>query len=908
MEKEFVSRKNLVWTLWNWAFGRRSIRRSGESAFALISTLLIIAILTIMVVAFMQSMRIDRLTARAYLDKTTAEMLAEAGLNEAIQKLVNGANTGQLSVGSAFESGARVLKHPIAVVTTNGTSTVTDLISAGTSTGNINLIDNDVMIQVPFVEVKDAENKDIGFYGYWVDPNTSRQPIQFVENVTRKNLAGWNEFPLLDKSSTAFTAAERTKLENGRNFLLSTLTSNVLTSSNKVDSYNFTLKSQNALISQEGYPKLNLKQLKDYLDGGVTEYEGFPESLGGGYPGLSTVQGPLSPRIALIDQLLDIGDSDTDETNNNGYFVRKAWGYGSMKWIRMKYTDAEAKQIVANIIDYIDEDRIPTCDALPGSTPSPNFSAQQNNIIASTPAATIMGVEAWVSGTAVFGHPYITYVGTGIIVNSGANNMNSTRILSYFNVANPYESSITWGNGASSSFVGLNYIPEFQFLATGTATWSGNTSGQPAANVFKQGWLTQEANFFNHNTTRTIPPYTSYLHPRSASSGNDLANGYNTVNLNNVSIPDLKFQMDCGRLVYVSGGSRFLVQDVSALRSNPKTYPTPYVKNSGGTDTIKLRGTGPSQNDYWLTSDPRLNFQASRWTIATPQQSGSSDNPAVPFSAQTVGLASTAAVVDGPDGRQGANDSNLWYQSAINRHFPTYAQGYRPSPAVDTLPMESLSELGFIHAARPWQTLRIHPTAQSSANKEDWRFLDYLHNGAGLVKIGNMVKLTVQNPVNPADTNSNYPYKWYQVAEAGINFNTANKLTLTAMFSDMPKVSGAGNYSATEAGVFADALLGYDPGTNGINGLFSRFGNILSIPLLTSGSTFDFEKEQFYARFSNAYSQYPLAFTIYSKGEIKQRAILRAKVNLRTEVVLEPKVDASGKLFFAPRIVKKDIE
>jgi len=55
---------------------------------AIISTLLVLTVLTIMVVAFLQSMRIDRLTARAYLNKARAEMAAQGGLDEGTQVLL----------------------------------------------------------------------------------------------------------------------------------------------------------------------------------------------------------------------------------------------------------------------------------------------------------------------------------------------------------------------------------------------------------------------------------------------------------------------------------------------------------------------------------------------------------------------------------------------------------------------------------------------------------------------------------------------------------------------------------------------------------------------------------------------------------------------------------------------------
>jgi type II secretory pathway component PulK len=62
-------------------------RIRGGRGFALVSTLLIIAVLTIMVVAFMQSMRVDRMTSRAYLDRFRAELAAESGANLAVAQI-----------------------------------------------------------------------------------------------------------------------------------------------------------------------------------------------------------------------------------------------------------------------------------------------------------------------------------------------------------------------------------------------------------------------------------------------------------------------------------------------------------------------------------------------------------------------------------------------------------------------------------------------------------------------------------------------------------------------------------------------------------------------------------------------------------------------------------------------------
>jgi len=78
--------------------------RSAKGA-AIISVLLVLTVLTIMVVAFLQSMRIDRLTARAYLNKTKADFAADAAFEKASQKLVSRLND-TTSGGTAFTTWA----------------------------------------------------------------------------------------------------------------------------------------------------------------------------------------------------------------------------------------------------------------------------------------------------------------------------------------------------------------------------------------------------------------------------------------------------------------------------------------------------------------------------------------------------------------------------------------------------------------------------------------------------------------------------------------------------------------------------------------------------------------------------------------------------------------------------------
>lgn len=66
-----------------------SDNRFSSQGFAIVSVLLIIVVLTIMVVAFLQSVRIDRLTAGAYLNKAKAESIARSATEIAINDVIS---------------------------------------------------------------------------------------------------------------------------------------------------------------------------------------------------------------------------------------------------------------------------------------------------------------------------------------------------------------------------------------------------------------------------------------------------------------------------------------------------------------------------------------------------------------------------------------------------------------------------------------------------------------------------------------------------------------------------------------------------------------------------------------------------------------------------------------------------
>jgi type II secretory pathway component PulK len=69
------------------------MRRRRSKAASLITTLLVVVILSTIVVAFMQSMSIDRLTAKSARNILQAELAARAGLSSAVAQILTAVGT-----------------------------------------------------------------------------------------------------------------------------------------------------------------------------------------------------------------------------------------------------------------------------------------------------------------------------------------------------------------------------------------------------------------------------------------------------------------------------------------------------------------------------------------------------------------------------------------------------------------------------------------------------------------------------------------------------------------------------------------------------------------------------------------------------------------------------------------------
>jgi len=215
------------------------------NGFAIISVLLVLTVLTIMVVAFMQSMRIERLTARSYLNKTKAELVAEAGVNAAIVRLKEADLVSPITAYEEHEAFLKqeVLLSPYLVAIEPDAKGLTiskkrflassadiftppsdDPKSADTmdinavfgsqTNGLIGLRDiGGARREVPvdWIYLKDSDNKIVGRYAYWIDDESAKVNLSKAGSIdstlkhVRKAGGSASEislFPLLDKGSS----------------------------------------------------------------------------------------------------------------------------------------------------------------------------------------------------------------------------------------------------------------------------------------------------------------------------------------------------------------------------------------------------------------------------------------------------------------------------------------------------------------------------------------------------------------------------------------------------------------------------------------------------------------------------------------------------------------------------------
>ena len=160
-----------------------------ERGVALVTTVIVVAVLAVVAVAFMQSTTTDRLSSRSVANYTRAKLAAEAGLAVAEATLARAmtndtfivvANTNrQLFVGNGVSNSTDFSYTPAFSTSPNLTSAVAPIVTGGIPTTNVaggilftNAMPGGLSITSPavsWVYLTDASGQTNARFAYWVE-------------------------------------------------------------------------------------------------------------------------------------------------------------------------------------------------------------------------------------------------------------------------------------------------------------------------------------------------------------------------------------------------------------------------------------------------------------------------------------------------------------------------------------------------------------------------------------------------------------------------------------------------------------------------------------------------------------------------------------------------------------------
>jgi hypothetical protein len=843
---------------------------SSEHGAALVVTLIVLVVLAVVAVAFMQNTGLDRAGSRSAANVYRARLAAEAGLAEAMVLIEqNAANfayaTGSRPLGNGYETFIRRLKTEDGawqfdgdvVPLHSGIGDGVDIILTGSMT-EPGLRQNVAWKAPSLSGDPDDSASPSARYAFWVDEAGAKQNLAWwgggaaaPVGTALTNLAQIQpllpdeggqtaaSFPgdaldaIVDErvlEKTNFSFGDKKFTDFVSKFPLPTVATVNLASDElegRVNSFFFTASSPSGATTPAGTPKLNLAALARYVNQ------------------LTTAQGDGSPKAELVELLLKEDPGNAAE----------AWGGGSLSWLAAckKYSETEQKQIVANIIDYLDDDIIPTTDNV--DTP------------------TYFGVEMKLTdeGT-IRGHPLVNYVTFGLIFNRNTNStsenfgkINSTRVLCSAGVVYPWSAK----DGATA-----DYEAEISVDVEGEVVNGLGVLGNAAPPYFKTDL---DENLANAPTGK-FDPFSGYNFPQDVGIAGTANYATRTFGHSatpkdwperlpsNILFKDIKFEVkkfrlkftpsdgsDPGYVCILPGGLKAELDepDISpGLQPGTTGDPSPFfmvkITSSTGGDYSK------SKNIY-LTSDPRKHFSQGSWESMQSKVPFGND---IPPPADGITAIDVYGGAKGADGKQDVDMNFEWFKDPeLENHLSRFSDSG----------MTSTGELGYIWTGKPWQTLNLVDV--STPKTADWNLLDYVAMGRLADNQGNDaidgddpgVTAVSTLPLH-APLGTSVGMKAGLLSQGGFNINTRKQPTLQAVLASSP---GASKAAAEQIGREASGSQA------------SAYGEIASLAAAVPGIVAGpgpnkFQREAAQRALAGIAVNHSRVFTVYSVGEYRQ--------------------------------------
>lgn len=813
--------------------------RPSRKASSLVTALLVLVVLSTITVAFMQSMSIERLIAKSLANKTRAILAAESGLSAALARFSN-LNSPNFVVAQDRSAGSPET-WPLVLYTldSDGTPVATNSMALGTpALGNHTFkFATNYERKTPLHSLVDSESQTNGAFAFTVIANTSKQYLGSAAYPTTNRLFAItrNELPII---LTNLVSLNPTQTGIWNALANNSSTSQLLTTS----SYNQFFSAANSpdfsdrwadlsawasSAAPSGKEKVDLRRLKYYLDS------------------LSISQSSGNPKSQVVEALLGLPSSVSPSS----------WGNGTLAWLISpknphRYSNSEGRQIIANLVDYLDEDLHPTTD----NVDSPTY----------------FGVEGrFRSDGKVQGHPVATSIGHGLVFNlSGASGykgwLNSTRVLTFWSLVNPWSADI-------QNLFGF-YSIELEIEVLGNAT--GGLLG-PSAQSYFNVILNERLNEGNS----TLNAYSGSTYPQSP-SGFSYANFKSFQPANRqpkgMSFQNIQFRIKKGRLKFTDTSNlSSYVQVLDGLKATPVSMnPSSFTLPSPSWGTSVVYRPGNVRNALFLNNDFRLGFRADSWKTGqlTTGEAASSGPPGIGV---VQNIFSSMNSTQG-DGIQGVNTNFLWYKSsALTNHLfvrspqkitnnpASVSYNRKSSPVPQELAVESIAELGYIFSGRPWQTLRMVETNNLS-KRADYKILDYI--SPGTFAQTNLTQFPIPSQVGL------------------VNISEGLNSTFQSLFTNIPNISNPTNF--VDFLRYANATVGYpylSPGELGANTNFQ-----------TPSASTKFARESLMRSIANIITTRSDEFTVLSYGEARDplrpnRIVSKAKLAAKIRIVSNPK-------------------